>query len=216
MEDRASRRPCGKDGPVTGRLLVATSNKGKLRDFANAAKDEVNLVPLPGLETIAAPDEDEDTFEGNARIKAVYYSMFAPGEIVIADDSGLEVDALGGAPGVRSARYAEDMKFAGEGSGDVRNNACLMAALQSVEAPIGRYRCALVAAQDGVVLATGNGTVEGRILPAARGGGGFGYDPYFLPQGATGTMAEIGDSERMALSHRGRALRDLLSKVTTG
>lgn len=198
---------------MTQRLLVATTNKGKLRDFAIAAKGDVNLVPLPGLEGIAAPDEDEDSFEGNARIKAVYYSLFAPGEIVIADDSGLEVDALDGAPGVRSARYADDMKFAGEGSVDVRNNLCLIAALDGVETRAGRYRCALVAARDGVVLAVGDGAVEGRILATAQGGRGFGYDPYFLPEGASGSMAELGDAERMMLSHRGRALRDLLPKL---
>ncbi|MBB5056040.1 XTP/dITP diphosphohydrolase [Granulicella aggregans] len=198
---------------MTRRLLVASTNKGKLRDFAIAAGADVNLVPLPGLEGIAAPDEDEDTFVGNARIKATYYSRFAPGEIVIADDSGLEVDALDGAPGVRSARYADDIKFVGEGSADVRNNACLMAALVGVEARAGRYRCALVAARDGVVLAVGDGTVEGRILVAAQGYGGFGYDPYFLPEGATGSMAEIDSTERLLLSHRGRALRDLLPKL---
>ena len=198
---------------MTQRLLVASSNKGKLRDFAIAAEGEVNLAPLPGLEGIAAPDEDEDSFEGNARIKAAYYSLFAPGEIVIADDSGLEVDALKGAPGVRSARYAEDMKFMGEGSVDVRNNLCLMAALIGVEDRRGRYRCALVAARDGVVLAMGEGAVEGFILAAAQGGGGFGYDPYFLPEGCTNSMAELGDAERMSLSHRGRALRDLLPKL---
>ena len=199
----------------TARLLVASTNKGKLRDFAIAAHGEVDLVPLPGLEAIAAPDEDEDSFEGNARIKAMYYSLFAPGEIVVADDSGLEVDALGGAPGVRSARYADDMGFVGEGSVDTRNNLCLSAAIEGVGAGDrrGRYRCALVAARDGVVLAVGDGTVEGTILAAAKGTGGFGYDPYFLPDGGTGAMAEIGDAERILLSHRGRALRELLPKL---
>lgn len=198
---------------MTMSLLVASSNKGKLRDFAIAAGGDVDLVPLPGLEGIEAPDEDEDTFEGNARIKAAYYSLFAPGEIVIADDSGLEVDALGGAPGVRSARYADDSGFAGEGSVDERNNLCLISALRGVEARTGRYRCALAAARDGRVLAMADGTVEGRILAAAQGSGGFGYDPYFLPEGAV-SMAELADAERMALSHRGRALRSLLPKLT--
>jgi XTP/dITP diphosphohydrolase len=200
---------------MTRRLLAASTNKGKLRDFAIAAGGEIHLVPLPGLEAIAAPDEDETTFEGNARIKATYYSLFAPGEIVIADDSGLEVDALKGAPGVRSARYADDMQFVGDESVDGRNNLCLMAALDRVadDDRRGRYRCALVAARDGVVVAVGDGTVEGRILSVAQGSGGFGYDPYFLPEGATGSMAEIGDAERLLLSHRGRALRDLLPKL---
>jgi XTP/dITP diphosphohydrolase len=200
---------------MTKRLLVATSNKGKLRDFAIAAKDEVNLVPLLGLDSIVAPDEDEDTFEGNARTKATYYSLFAAGEIVIADDSGLEVDALDGAPGVRSARYADDLGYRVEGSLDQRNNACLMAALRGVPEGDrkGRYRCALVAARDSQVLAVGEGIVEGRILTVAQGSGGFGYDPYFQPEGASGSMAEIDEADRMLLSHRGRALRSLLQRL---
>lgn len=200
---------------MTRRLLVASSNKGKLRDFSLAAGADLSLVPLPGLEAIAPPDEDEATFEGNARIKAAYYSRFAPGEIVIADDSGLEADALQGAPGVRSARYAEDSGFAGEGSVDVRNNLCLMAALRGVHSREreARYRCVLAAARDGHVLATGAGTVEGTILEEAKGRGGFGYDPFFLPEGSALSMAELREVERMSLSHRGRALRDLLPKL---
>jgi XTP/dITP diphosphohydrolase len=193
------------------RLLVATSNVGKLRDFASAAGLGVAIAPLPRLAAIPAPDEDEATFEGNAKIKAIYYSRFAPGEIVIADDSGLEVDVLGGAPGVRSARYAEDCGFVFDGSLDERNNECLIAALHHV--PSGerhaRYRCVLAAARDGVVLATGVGAVEGSILEAAQGSGGFGYDPFFLPHGETRSMAELDMETRMRLSHRGRALRDL-------
>jgi len=196
-------------------LLVATSNAGKLQDFASAAGPDVRLVPLPGLAAIAAPEEDEATFEGNARIKAVYYSRFAPGEIVVADDSGLEVDALHGAPGVRSARFAEDCGFVFDGSLDERNNECLIAALRDV--PAGnrqaRYRCVLAAARDGLVLATGAGAVEGIILEAARGSGGFGYDPFFLPHGQTRSMAELDMETRMRMSHRGRALRDLLPKL---
>jgi XTP/dITP diphosphohydrolase len=197
------------------RLLVATTNAGKLRDFSAAAASRVTIDPLPGLKAIAAPDEDEDTFEGNASIKAIYYSQFAPGEIVIADDSGLEVDALGGAPGVRSARYADDCGFVLDASVDERNNQCLMAAMRNVpsDARGGRYRCVLAAARYGVVIAMDVGAVEGRILQAAQGSGGFGYDPYFLPQGETLTMAELDVERRMQLSHRGRALSDLLTKL---
>jgi XTP/dITP diphosphohydrolase len=198
-------------------LFVATTNEGKLRDFALAAEREVNIAPLPGLGAIGAPDEDEDTFEGNARLKAVYYSRFALGEIVIADDSGLEVDALGGAPGVRSARFAEDEHFL-VGSGlpvDERNNRCLVAALDGVAAGErkARYRCVLAAAKNGEVLDIGVGAVEGVILLAARGRGGFGYDPYFAPEGSIQSMAELEPELRMRLSHRGRALRDLLPKL---
>jgi XTP/dITP diphosphohydrolase len=199
------------------KFLVATTNSGKLRDFEFAAAhagNAVALAPLPGLREIEAPPEDETTFEGNARTKAVYYSHFAPAELVLADDSGLEVDALNGAPGVSSARYAEDSGFHDDAglSLDARNNACLLATLEgtSEKHRTARYRCALVAARDGVVLATGSGTVEGKILTARQGDGGFGYDPYFLPEGSAASMAELAPEERMRLSHRGRALDDLL------
>ena len=97
--------------PIGMTIYVATSNPGKLRDFAVAAEGRISMEPLPGLKEIEPPHEDEPTFEGNARLKAIYYSRHAPGHIVVADDSGLEVDALNGAPGVRSARYADDMGF---------------------------------------------------------------------------------------------------------
>jgi len=213
VEAGASQRRLAEDGSM--RLLVATTNAGKLRDFAVAAGSRVTIEPLPGLGSIAAPDEDEDTFEGNASIKAIYYSKFAPDELVIADDSGLEVDALGGAPGVRSARYADDCGFLLDSSLDERNNQCLMAALCNVpaDARVGRYRCALAAARDGIVLATGAGAIEGKILAAPQGSGGFGYDPYFLPEGETFSMAQLDPARRMSLSHRGRALSDLLAKL---
>jgi len=203
------------------RLWVATTNAGKLRDFAAALGADSDLVqaeliPLPGLKEIDAPEENEDTFEGNAQVKAVYYSRFAPGELVLADDSGLEVDALGGAPGVRSARYADDMGFTGDAAltVDERNNAFLMEALESVPEGerTGRYHCVLVAARDGAVVATGHGAVEGSIATAPRGQGGFGYDPYFVPEGQSATMSELNLAIRMQLSHRGRALCDLLDQ----
>ena len=112
-------------------IYVATSNPGKLRDFAAATSPHITLAPLPGINEIPAPPEDEPTFEGNARLKAIYYSHHAPGQIVIADDSGLEVDALDGAPGVRSARYADDNHFPVSISAttDERNNLYLLEAL---------------------------------------------------------------------------------------
>jgi XTP/dITP diphosphohydrolase len=197
------------------RLLVATTNAGKLKDFAVAAGSRVKIDPLPGLGSIVTPDEDETTFEGNAGIKAIYYSKFAPGEVVIADDSGLEVDALDGAPGVRSARYADDCGFVLDAPMDERNNRCLMAALRDVptHTRAARYRCALAAARDGVVIAEGVGAVEGMILDAPQGIGGFGYDPYFVPEGEMLSMAEIDAERRMSLSHRGRALNDLLLRL---
>ena len=197
------------------KLLIATTNTGKLRDFAHAAGATLKLEAMPGLAAILAPPEDQDTFEGNARLKAAYYSMFAPGKTVIADDSGLEVDALGGAPGVRSARYADDCGFVLDAPVDRRNNQCLLAALRDVSdhRRSGRYRCAIAAALDGVILAIGHGLVEGRILDRARGSGGFGYDPYFVPEGEVKSMAELDQHRRMRLSHRGRALDDLMMKL---
>jgi XTP/dITP diphosphohydrolase len=209
------------------RFWVASTNAGKLRDFEYALglaqHAGFEIAPLPGLRELAAPAEDEDSFAGNARVKAIYYSQFAPGQWVLADDSGLEVDALHGAPGVRSARYAEDCNFVSAANLsaaaslhiDERNNLCLLAALRDVPSELrtARYRCVLAAAKDGAVVATGVGTVEGRIETAARGDRGFGYDPYFLPEGVAETMAELDPQRRLEVSHRGRALVDLLRTI---
>ena len=198
-------------------LYIATSNAGKLRDFAAAATPDISLTPLPGLKQIEPPSEDEPTFEGNARLKAIYYSRYAPGSIVVADDSGLEVDALQGAPGVRSARYAEDHSFAGPPSStpDQRNNLCLLAALQNTpeEARHARYRCVLAAAHDGQILAIGHGAVEGHILNSPRGAQGFGYDPLFYLPERRKTMAELDLQTKLAFSHRGRAFKALLGSL---
>ena len=195
------------------RLYVATTNAGKLRDFEVASGGRVRLHPLPGLKEIPAPAEDELTFEGNAAVKAKYYSLLAPGELVVADDSGLEIDALHGAPGVRSARYAEDMGFTEGDTLDARNNLCLLAALAGKPHRQGRYRCALAAARDGVVLWSADGSLEGSLLEAPRGTGGFGYDPLFLLAELDRTMAELTPEERIGLSHRGKALAALLDAM---
>lgn len=200
-------------------LYIATSNPGKLRDFAAAAMQDVTLLPLPGLKEIPPPPEDEPTFEGNARIKAIYYSKFAPDAIVIADDSGLEVDALHGAPGVRSARYAEDHHFAGPppSTTDQRNNLYLLSTLTGI--PLtersARYHCVLAAARNGEVLAIGHGAVEGDILSTPRGTEGFGYDPlFYLPERGK-TMAELDAQTKLTFSHRGRAFEALLSELAS-
>ncbi|MDE1175635.1 MAG: non-canonical purine NTP pyrophosphatase [Edaphobacter sp.] len=200
-------------------IYVATTNQGKLRDFAAAAatrnREPIQLAPLPGLKEIPAPAEDESTFAGNARIKAIYYSKLSPGNIVIADDSGLQVDALNGAPGVRSARYAEDEGFPTGETLDERNNLCLLAALAEIPATqrAARYRCVLSAARDGAVVAEGDGAVEGEILDAPRGTLGFGYDPLFYLPSLGKTMAEIDAATRLSLSHRGEAFRHLLRNL---
>jgi XTP/dITP diphosphohydrolase len=194
-------------------IYVATTNPGKLRDFAAAADPRITLLPLPGLKHMDAPAEDELTFEGNARIKAIYYSQHMPGEIVLADDSGLEVDALNGAPGVRSARYADDLRFMTTSPlpVDERNNQCLLHALEAFpqEQRHGRYHCILAAARNGHVLAIGDGSVQGSVLSSPRGTEGFGYDPLFLVPEYGKTMAELDIKTKLAISHRGRAFRAL-------
>jgi len=196
------------------RLYAATTSQGKLRDFRIAAHAHgVEIDPLPALKTIPAPDEDGATFAANATLKAVYYSRFAPGELVLADDSGLEVDALNGEPGVRSARLAADTGLVdspdANDNTDVWNNMVLLATVPATERTA-RYRCVLVAARDGQPLQSGQGAVEGLILEAPRGTGGFGYDPLFYLPELDRTMAEIDLETKLTLSHRGRALAALL------
>ena len=197
-------------------LHLATTNPGKLRDFSNSLTPGYTLELLPGLAELPEPDETASTFEGNARIKAEAYSRAALGLYVLADDSGLEVDALGGAPGVRSARYADDLGFAlhtGE-TKDQRNNACLRA--QMLAHPYersARYRCTLALAREGRTLATADGSVEGKLLVEPRGAAGFGYDPFCLLPETGLTMAEIDLATRQQYSHRARALAELLTRV---
>jgi XTP/dITP diphosphohydrolase len=205
-------------------LYIATTNPGKLRDFAATASPQITLTPLPGLKQIPAPAEDEPTFEGNARLKAIFYSHHAPNEIVIADDSGLEVDALHGAPGVRSARYADDHNFSptdfpenAPHTTDERNNLYLLSNLTGI--PLNersaRYHCVLAAARNGHVLAIGHGAVEGEILAAPRGTEGFGYDPLFYFPTQEKTMAELDIPTKLTFSHRGRAFAALLDELAS-
>ena len=202
------------------RLFVATTSEGKLADFREAAEEyQIAIDPVPGLRTIPSPQEDGATFEDNAILKAIYYSGFAPGEIVIADDSGLEVDALNGAPGVRSARFAADTGLVdspdANDNTDVWNNIVLLQKLEGV--PEGqrtaRYRCVLAAARDGEVLLTAEGTVEGLILEAPHGTGGFGYDPLFYLPNLDQTMADLDTNVKFAISHRGQAFAELLPRL---
>jgi XTP/dITP diphosphohydrolase len=202
------------------RLFAATTSAGKLRDFRTAAQaHSLAIEPLPGIERIAAPPEDGDTFLANAAAKAVYYSRFAPGELVLADDSGLEVDALGGAPGVRSARYAADSGLVdspdANDNTDVWNNMVLLQRMKEFPASLrtARYQCTLVVARDGEVIQVADGAVEGVILDAPRGTGGFGYDPLFFLPSLGKTMAEIDLETKLSLSHRGRAFAALLSQL---
>jgi len=199
------------------RVLVATSNPGKIRDLIGAARaHHVEIAPLPNFASLPSVVEDGLTFEANARKKAEHYSQYAEGEIVIADDSGLEVDALKGAPGVRSARYAADEHNPTEHSGnsdDELNNARLLRELHEVpdEFRTGRFVCVIAAAHNGHTLSTFHGTAEGLILHAPRGSNGFGYDPlFFFPQIGK-TFAELSAEEKAGYSHRGAAFRAFLA-----
>ena len=198
------------------RVLVATSNPGKIRDLAGAAAAHgIEIATLPGFAGIPTVIEDGATFEANAKKKAEHYSKYAEGELVIADDSGLEVDALQGAPGVRSARYAADEVHAPEdapNSDDEANNARLLRELAGVpdEFRTARFVCLIAVARNGHTLATFHGKAEGIILHQPRGANGFGYDPLFFFPLINKTFAEIDAQEKAQYSHRGAAFRQVL------
>lgn len=198
-------------------VLIATSNKGKLRDFAAASAEHgIAVAELPNFSSLPQVPEDEPTFEANARKKAEAYSRFAPGAIVLADDSGLEVAALKGAPGVRSARYAAHSSE--ENASDAANNARLLKELICVpdDHRQAQFVCVIVAAREGKTLATFRGEAQGVILHAPRGASGFGYDPlfYFSPLGKT--FAELSAAEKARVSHRGQAFRKFLEWMERG
>jgi XTP/dITP diphosphohydrolase len=195
-------------------VLIATSNPGKLRDFAGAARPHgIEIAGIPNFSSLPTPVEDGTTFEENARKKAEEYSRYVPAQIVVADDSGLEIDALNGAPGVHSARYAaEQPHLADENTDDHQNNARVLRELASVppKKRSGRFVCVLAAARDGKTLATFRGTAEGVILDAPRGTNGFGYDPLFYFPQIKKTFAELSAEEKAKYSHRGAAFRQFL------
>jgi XTP/dITP diphosphohydrolase len=196
------------------RILIATSNPGKLRDFAGAAAPyEIEIGGIPNFASLSSVVEDGLTFEDNARKKAEEYSRYAVGEIVVADDSGLEVDALNGEPGVHSARYAADQPhLASENTDDEANNARVLREIKKIapEKRAGRFVCVLAAARDGTTLAVFRGTAEGVILESPRGSGGFGYDPLFYFPEIQKTFAELSAEEKARYSHRGVAFRGFL------
>ncbi len=194
-------------------ILIATSNRGKLRDFAGAATAGITISALPSFASIPAVIEDGLTFEANARKKAAEYSLHAPGQLVLADDSGLEVDALDGAPGVHSARYAaEDPQAAESNSDDEANNARLLRQLRDFTPArrTARFVCVIAAALDGKIQKVCRATAEGVILAARRGTHGFGYDPLFYFPAIQKTFAELTPEEKAKYSHRGSAFREFL------
>jgi len=177
-------------------VYCATSNPGKLREFQLAATDfDVRLLPR----TVSPPEEHGATFEENAIAKAEYYGQFADGYL-FADDSGLEVDALGGAPGVHSARYA------GTEATDASNNRLLLERLRGIANRSARFVCAIALVKGGALVHTFRGAVEGRILDGARGTGGFGYDPLFYYEPFGCTFGEAAIADKMTASHRAQAL----------
>jgi XTP/dITP diphosphohydrolase len=197
------------------RVLIATSNPGKLRDFAGAAAAHgIEIASIPNFASLPAVVEDGLTFEANACKKAGAYSRHAPGEIVLADDSGLEVDALGGAPGVHSARYAaEAPHLVDANTDDAANNARLLRELKNVppEKRAARFVCVIASARDGGRLEVFRGQAEGVILGAPRGSNGFGYDPLFLFPQIGRTFAELSAEEKSKYSHRGAAFLKALA-----
>jgi XTP/dITP diphosphohydrolase len=198
------------------RVYLATSNPGKVREFREAAQAlSISLDPLPGMAGLAPTVEDGDTFEENARIKAEYYSRFAPAQLVLAEDSGLAVEALNGAPGVHSARYAAVLQSGApsdQNSDDQANNMALISQLKRLggDHQTGKYVCVIALARDGQTLATFTGEAPGELLAVPRGTGGFGYDPLFYYPALGKTFAELSLEQKRAHSHRGKAFRQFL------
>ena len=192
------------------RLWCATGNRGKLREFRLAVdRADLELEPVPGFASLPQAVEDGDTFEENAIRKALHYAAYVAG-LLFADDSGLEVDALGGRPGVRSARYS------GPGATDESNNRLLLENLGGREDRTARFVCAIALVDGPRLIGTWRGAVEGRILDAPRGTGGFGYDPlfYYPPFGCT--FGEATAEQKLSASHRGQAMRAMLEAVGKG
>ena len=212
---QVQREALGEVGDLVGRenppkaVVLATRNKGKIREFT-AAFEELGFTVwnIDDIVDIVEPEEIGSTFLENAEMKALYYAE-ACGLPCVADDSGLEVDALGGAPGVLSARYA------GEHGNDEANNQRLVEELAEVPAEerTARYQCALVWATPAGQVVSATGSCEGRIQLTPMGKGGFGYDPYFYIPKLKTTMANISMEQKQAISHRGKALRALMEQL---
>jgi len=187
-------------------ILLATRNSHKTREFAEILGAEFEVHDLRDTAELPAVEETGLTFKENAILKAVETSKHFQG-LVVADDSGLAVDVLNGAPGIYSARYA------GESATDAENIAKIRAELAGYDSaagpPSARFHCALALAQRGKVLETFEGVLEGRIVREPRGSAGFGYDPIFEPQGFSRTLAELTSAEKNGISHRACAIRSL-------
>lgn len=186
------------------RLIIATRNAHKTAEIRAMIGGRFQVLDVTSFPECPAIEETGDTFLENARLKALGISRVVDGW-VLSDDSGLEVDALGGAPGVWSSSYG------GEEGNHARNNARLLDDMKNISGRRARFRCTMVLAADGVELAHFSGTVEGRIIGEPRGAEGFGYDPLFIPDGYESTFAELGDDVKNTLSHRSRALAQVMT-----
>lgn len=193
-------------------LIVATRNAHKTREIEQIIGSGLTVRDLTAHPDISEITESGTSFEENAKLKAIAVSKKLPG-LVIADDSGLEVDALGGAPGIQSARYA------GVNANDKEKIAKLLSLVANMEAKSdqrrARFRCVLAVARDGQVLATVEGVVEGKITERPRGSHGFGYDPIFIPDGFEETFAELPKEVKNNISHRAKAIRKLQAELPT-
>ncbi len=191
-------------------LLLATRNEGKVRELKALLRNEpIRTETLDAHPEVGEIEETGQTFDANARLKATHAAR-STGLWAVGEDSGLEVDALNGAPGVHSARYAR------EHGDDAANNAKLMRELEGAKDRTARYVCVMALAQpDGEIVATTRGTCEGRLIEAPRGDGGFGYDPYFVLERTQRerTMAELEPAEKDLISHRGQATRAFIPLV---
>jgi len=186
------------------RLVVATTNPHKLREIRELLADApVELVGLDAYPPIVEPEETGESFEANARLKALYYSRVDTSALVVAEDSGLVVDALGGEPGVRSARFIRP------GATYPERFAEIFRQLEAVpdRARSARFVCALAAARSGAIVYETRGTVEGEIARDARGSAGFGYDPIFFYPPFRCTLAEVTQASKLRVAHRGQAFR---------
>lgn len=190
------------------RIVVATGNQGKVREYAELLNGmPISVHNLSEFDTVASPEETGATFEENARLKAAYYAK-ALGEWVIADDSGLCVDALDGKPGVYSAR------FAGEDTPYSEKMRVMNEMLADSPTRSARFECVIaVADPDGEIKIIGNGTCDGDIAAEPRGDGGFGYDPLFIPRGYEQTFGEMSADQKHAVSHRRKASDELIRKM---
>lgn len=185
-------------------LVIATRNAHKTQEIREMLGDRYRVLDVNDFPDLPMIEETGTTFLENATLKAAGISRHVTGR-VLSDDSGLEVDALGGAPGVWSS------SFGGEEGNHANNNARLLSEMAGRTDRTARFRCTMVLAENGQVLADFSGTVEGRILEEPYGAGGFGYDPLFAPEGHDKTFAELGAAMKNALSHRGRALAQVIA-----